>query len=718
MASREKKRGFEQRAAELVSRMTLEEKVSQLLHDAPEIERLGIPSYNWWNEASHGIARAGVATMFPQAIGLGATFDTDLLYEIADIISTEGRAKYHEFQRQGDHDIYKGLTFWAPNINIFRDPRWGRGQETFGEDPYLTSRLGISFIKGLQGDHSTYWKTTACVKHFAVHSGPEKDRHSFDAVVDERDLFETYLPAFRDCIYEADVAGVMGAYNRTNGEPCCGSQRLLVDILRGHWGFDGYVTSDCWAIKDFNEQHGVTSCITESVALALKTGCDLNCGCAYSHLVRACADGLIDEKDIDTAAIRLFTIRMQLGMFDEPEKVPYTSIPYEMNDCAEHNEKALLAAKSSAVLLKNENNFLPLDKNAYRSIAVIGPNADSRAALEGNYCGTASEYVTVLEGIREAVGPQTRVFYAQGCHLYKDRQNGLGRPDDRLAEAVAAAQHADMVVLCLGLDAGIEGEQGDAGNEYASGDRRDIGLMPKQQKLLEAVCAQGKPVVLVLMAGSTITVADDRINAMLHAWYPGAQGGRAIASILFGDFNPCARLPVTVYEKTEDLPPFEDYAMENRTYRFMKAPALYPFGFGLSYTTFGYRALSTSSENLKIGEELVVSVCVKNTGKVAGHEVAQLYFHHETAKTRVAERQLAGFKKVFLNPGEEKSVSFTVTPRQLAIVNEKGQHVLEPGTLRLYAGGSQPDERSCALYGRAPLSTVCTLVGEAVTLPY
>lgn len=720
LADQGKKKSFEERAAELVSKMTLEEKVLQLLHDAPEIERLGVPSYNWWCEASHGVARAGVATMFPQAVGLGATFDTELLHEIADIISTEGRAKFHEFQRQGDHDIYKGLTFWAPNINIFRDPRWGRGQETFGEDPYLTAQLGLSFIRGLQGDHAVYWKATACVKHFAVHSGPEKDRHSFDAVVNEQDLAETYLPAFRECIIDGKVAGVMGAYNRTNGEPCCGSERLLVDILRGRWGFDGYVTSDCWAIQDFNEHHKVTSCIKESVALALKKGCDLNCGCAYSHLLRACMEGLVDEKDIDQAAIRLFTIRMRLGLFDDPQNVPYTATPYEMNDCPAHTEKALLTAQSSIVLLKNQEKILPLDPTALRSIAVIGPNADSRAALEGNYCGTASEYITVLEGIREAVGPQTRVFYAQGCHLYKDRQNGLGRPDDRMAEAVSAAQHADLVVLCLGLDAGIEGEQGDVSNEYSSGDRNDIGLLPKQQKLLEAVCAQGKPVVLVLMAGSAISVpyADEHAKAILHAWYPGSQGGRAVASILFGAWNPSARMPVTACEKNEDLPPFEDYAMDNRTYRFMKTRALYPFGFGLSYTTFGYRALCVSGDEVRTGDTLKVSVCVKNTGDVAGHEVAQLYMKHLAADVRVPQWKLAGFKKVFLNPGEEKAVTFTVTPRQLAVVTDEGQHVIQPGALRFYAGGSQPDDRSCELLGQTPLSCECTLAGESVELPY
>lgn len=710
---------FEERAAALVADMTLAEKVLQLLHDAPEIERLGIPSYNWWSEALHGVARAGVATVFPQAIGLGATFDTELIGEIAAIIATEGRAKFHEFQRRGDHGIYKGLTFWSPNVNIFRDPRWGRGQETFGEDPFLSGRMGVTFIHGLQGENAVYWKSAACVKHFAVHSGPEAERHSFDARVDDRDLHETYLPAFRDCVLEGEVAGVMGAYNRTNGEPCCGSERLLVKLLRGDWGFDGYVTSDCWAIQDFNEHHGVTANITESVALALRNGCDLNCGCAYSHLMRAVADGMITEEEIDLSARRLFTIRMRLGLFDEPEKVPFTATPYEANDCPTHTEKALHAAKSSVVLLKNAAALLPLNASTLRSIAVIGPNADSRAALEGNYCGTASEYITVLEGIREAVAPGTRVYYAQGCHLYRDRQNGLGRPDDRLSEAVSAVLQADLTVLCLGLDASIEGEQGDTGNEYSSGDRKTIDLPESQQRLLEVIAAQGKPFVVIYMAGSAITslVADEQANAILHAWYPGAQGGRALASILFGGFNPCARLPVTVYRSMEDLPPFEDYAMENRTYRFLKTLPLYPFGFGLSYTRFAYRTLLPEETVLPTGAVQRISVSVRNEGDVAGAEVVQLYLSHPDTDARTPQFALAGFRKVFLAPGEETDVTFTLNPRSMAIVGTDGRHVIHPGTLRVFVGGSQPDERSVQLLGAAPLSIDFRLEGESLILP-
>lgn len=431
---------FEERAKDLVSRMTLEEKVTQTVYNSPSIPRLGIPSYNWWNEALHGVARAGVATMFPQAIGLAATFSEDLIENVADVISTEGRAKFHEFQRKNDHGIYKGLTFWSPNINIFRDPRWGRGHETYGEDPYLTGRLGVAFVKGIQGKDKKYLKAAACAKHFAVHSGPESERHSFNAVVSQKDLRETYLPAFKDCVTEAGVESIMGAYNRTNGEPCCGSKTLLKDILREEWHFHGHVVSDCWAIKDFHEHHMVTKTALESVALALNNGCDLNCGVMYANLLLAHQEGLVSEDGIDQAVIRLLTTRMKLGMFDAPDKVPYTSIPFEKNDCQEHRDFALEITKKSLVLLKNENNLLPLDKKKIKSIAVIGPNADSRDALAGNYYGTASNYVTVLEGIREAVSDDTRIYYAQGCHLYRDKVEGLAEHKDRISEAVSAAK--------------------------------------------------------------------------------------------------------------------------------------------------------------------------------------------------------------------------------------------------------------------------------------
>ncbi|MFY9506301.1 MAG: glycoside hydrolase family 3 N-terminal domain-containing protein, partial [Caldicoprobacterales bacterium] len=529
---------FEERAKDLVSRMTLEEKTSQMLHSSAAIPRLGIPSYNWWGEALHGIARAGVATMFPQAIAMAATFCEDLILKTADIISTEGRAKFHEFQRKGDHGIYKGLTFWSPNINIFRDPRWGRGHETYGEDPYLTGRLGVAFIKGLQGDHPKYLKAAACAKHYAVHSGPEAERHSFNAIANQKDMWETYLPAFKECVQEADVEAVMGAYNRTNGEPCCGSKTLLQDILRDKWGFKGHVVSDCWAIKDFHEFHHVTSTAPESVALALNNGCDVNCGNMYYNLLIAYEEGLVTEEAIDRAVTRLMITRMKLGLFDSEESVPYASIPYELNDCKEHKEFALEMSKKSIVLLKNEDKILPVDKNTLKSIAVIGPNADSRAALIGNYFGTASEYVTVLEGIREAVNEDTRIYYAEGCPIYNEKASVLGEKYDRFAEAISAAERSDLVVMCLGLDADLEGEEGDTGNEFASGDKPNLDLPGLQQELLERIHKTGKPIILVLLSGSALAVnwADENIPAIIQGWYPGSQGGRAIASLIFGDY--------------------------------------------------------------------------------------------------------------------------------------------------------------------------------------
>lgn len=711
---------FTERARDLVARMTLEEKVTQMVHNAPAIPRLGVPSYNWWNEALHGVARAGVATIFPQAIALAATFDEELIHRVATVIATEARAKFHEFQRQGDHGIYKGLTFWSPNINIFRDPRWGRGQETYGEDPYLTGRLGVAFIKGLQGDDPKYLKVAACAKHFAVHSGPENERHSFNAVVSRKDLRETYLPAFKECVKEAGVAGVMGAYNRTNGEPCCGSETLLKHILREEWGFTGYITSDCWAIKDFHENHGVTSTAPQSVALAVNNGCDLNCGNMYANLLIAHQEGLVDEKVIDESVVRLMTIRMRLGLFDDARHVPYTNIPFEENDSPEHREFSLEVAKKSLVLLKNENNLLPLDKNKIKSIAVIGPNADSREALIGNYFGTSSRYVTVLEGIRETVAKGTRVFYAQGCHLYRDRVSGLAEPGDRLAEAVATAQRADVVVLCLGLDAGIEGEEGDTSNEFSGGDKKSLDLPGPQQVLLEKIHRTGKPIVLVLLSGSALAVgwADQNIPAIIQAFYPGAEGGKAIASLLFGEYSPSGRLPVTFYRTTEELPDFRDYSMRNRTYRYMKNEALYPFGYGLSYSRFEYSHLKLGKAVIKTGESMDCSIRVKNVGRWNAEETVQLYLKDVAASVEVPRWQLRGVRKVFLKPGEETEVHFQLSPRQMALIDNEGRCLLEPGLFEVYLGGSQPDERSQRLTGTKVLKGSFEVVGDTVELEY
>jgi beta-glucosidase len=711
---------FEDRAKDLVSRMDLLEKVSQMTHNAASVPRLGVPFYNWWNEALHGVARAGVATVFPQAIGMAATFDEDLLHEIADVISTEGRAKYHEAQRKGDRDIYKGLTFWSPNINIFRDPRWGRGHETYGEDPYLTGRLGVAFIKGLQGNDEKYMKAAACAKHFAVHSGPEADRHSFDAVVSKKDLYETYLPAFKEAVKEGKVEAVMGAYNRTNGEPCCGSKTLLKDILRGNWGFQGHVTSDCWAIVDFHKNHIVTSDALESIALAMNNGCDLNCGNMYLNAMLAHKEGLITEETIDTSVTRLMNTRMKLGMFDDQERVPYASIPYEMNDCREHRDFSRKVAEKTLVLLKNENNLLPLDKNKLKSIAVIGPNANSRNALMGNYFGTPSKYVTVLEGIQQQINPDTRVYYSEGCHIYRKKTEGLSSGKDRFAEALSAAERSDVVIMCMGLDGSIEGEQGDASNEYGSGDKNNLNLPGIQQELLEEIHKTGKSIILLLLAGSALAVtwADENIPAIAQCWYPGQEGGSAIASMLFGDFSPSGRLPVTFYRTTEELPDFSDYSMKNRTYRYMENDALYPFGYGLGYTKFQYSDLRISKDSVTAGENIELKAIVKNTGEYASDETVQLYLKDVEASVEVPKWQLRGIRRIHLKAGEEKEVSFELTARRMALIDNDGRCILEPGNFEVFLGGSQPDERSLKLTATQVLKGSFTVSGETLELEY
>ncbi len=689
-----------ERAKDLVSQMTLEEKASQLRYDAPAIERLGVPAYNWWNEALHGVARAGTATVFPQAIGMAAMFDDEGLKEIAKIISTEGRAKYNMQSKKGDRDIYKGLTFWSPNVNIFRDPRWGRGHETYGEDPYLTSRLGVKFVEGLQGDGKVM-KSAACAKHYAVHSGPEGIRHEFNAVASEKDLWETYLPAFEALVKEAKVESVMGAYNRTNGEPCCGSKLLLHDILRKKWGFDGHVVSDCWAIRDFHVNHKVTATAPESAALAMKWGCDVNCGNTYLHMLQAYEEGLVTEEQITTACERLFTTRMRLGMFDE--KTEFDDIPYEVNDCAEHAAANLKAAEKSMVLLKN-NGVLPLDKDKIKNIAVIGPNADSQVILKGNYAGTASHYVTLLEGIQAAVNPDTRVYYSEGCHLFKNRVEDLAQPNDRIAEAVAVAELSDVVVLCLGLDATIEGEQGDAGNAYAAGDKITLDLSQEQEGLLETITALGKPTVLLLSTGSAMSInfADEHCDAIIQTWYPGALGGTAAANILFGKVAPSGKLPVTFYRSVEELPEFTDYSMKNRTYRYMENEALYPFGYGLSYSKAVYSDLKVPA---CVGKEddFIVSVTVSNTGSYDMDEVVEVYIKDNESKFAVRNHSLCAFKRVSLKAGESKTVELPVRNAALTVVDDKGERYVDSTKFTLYVGGSQPDARSVALTGIEPL---------------
>ncbi len=711
--NREKTEEYRKRAKELVSRMTLEEKVFQMLHSAPAIERLDVKAYNWWNEGLHGVARAGVATVFPQAIGLAATFDEELLEEIADAVSTEARGKFAMQQEFQDTDIYKGLTFWSPNVNIFRDPRWGRGHETFGEDPYLTSRLGVRFINGLQGEDENFLKTAACAKHFAVHSGPESLRHEFNATVSEKDMYETYLPAFEACVKEAGVEAVMGAYNRTNGEPCCGSEYLLKKILREKWGFEGHVVSDCWAIKDFHENHRVTSGPVESVALAVRQGCDLNCGNMFVHLLQAVEKGLVSEEEIDQAVTRLFTTRIKLGLFEEKDKMPYGDITYQQVDSPEMKALNEKAAKECLVLLKNENHILPLKKADIKSIGVIGPNADSRKALVGNYEGTASRYITVLEGLQDYLKDEVRVYYSEGCHLYEDRKSKLGMANDRLAEVKGVCRESDVVIACLGLDADLEGEEGDTGNQFASGDKPDLNLPGLQQEILETIYNSGKPVILVLLSGSALAVtwADEHAAAVLQGWYPGARGGKAIAEAIFGEYSPEGKLPVTFYKTSEELPEFTDYAMNNRTYRYMKQEALYPFGYGLSYTKFSIDAVVTDTLNIT-DKGVKVSVNITNTGEYYGGETVQLYIKAEREDT--PNPQLKAFQKVHLNSGEKAELQFELAAEAFALYDEKGVKRLEPGKYTVYIGASQPDTRSIALTGTSPKAVSLEAVKEII----
>ncbi len=674
-----------ERAEDLVARMTLGEKVSQMVHEAGAVERLGVPPYNWWNECLHGVGRAGVATVFPQAIGLAATWNTDLMRRIAVAISDEARAKHHAaLSADGASEWYFGLTFWSPNINLFRDPRWGRGQETYGEDPYLTARMGVEFVRGLQGDDGRYLKLVATPKHYAVHSGPEQDRHGFDARVSLRDLRETYLPAFRACVQEAGAASVMSAYNRVNGEVCSASDTLLQRILREEWGFAGYVVSDCGAIDDIVNGHRIVEASDAAAALAVKAGCDLNCGCTYKALAIAVERGLVTETDLDRCLHRLFEARMKLGMFDPPEEVPYAQIPLSVNDCPEHRQLAREAARQSIVLLKNEGDLLPLGSEV-RSLAVIGPNADEVEVLLGNYNGTPSEAVTPLAGLRARAGEAVAVTYAPGCGLVGEIEGGV-------AKACAAAEAADVAILVLGLSSSLEGEEGEVNLLDKSGDRRDLGLPEVQDQLLRAVVAVGRPVVLVLLGGSAVAVpwAKQHVPAILMTWYGGEEAGTALAEVLFGDYSPAGRLPVTVYESVDQLPPFASYDMEGRTYRFFRGAPLFAFGFGLSYTQFAYRDLRLSASPVPPGQLVEVSVEVANVGHVAGEEVVQLYVTDAEASVPVPLRQLQGFRRVRLEPGASETVRFTLQPSQLVCYADDGTSMVEAGRFVISVGGGQP----------------------------
>jgi beta-glucosidase len=817
---------FEERADDLVSRMTVEEKAAQLLYTAPAIPRLGVPEYNWWNEALHGVARAGHATVFPQSITIANSWDEDLMLDVANAISDEARAKHHEFIRRGDRAIYHGLTFWSPNINIFRDPRWGRGQETYGEDPYLTGRMGLRFVQGMQGSDPKYFKTIATAKHYAVHSGPEPLRHEFNAVVSERDLRETYLPAFRTLVKEGGVYSIMGSYNQFRGHPACASHELY-GILRNEWGFKGYIVSDCWAVSDFYNFQGYASGPAEAAAMALKAGTDLECGVDYRHLMEALGKGLVSEEDIDRAARRVMLARFRLGMFDPDSIVEYARIPYQAN-CSDYNRSlARKAAQKSIVLLKNSKGTLPLDRDI-ETIAIIGPNAASHEVLVGNYNGIPKDPVSLLEGIRAKLRPEAQVLYAEGSDLapginnlvpipsryfrttdgrqgvegayYASRdmkgdplftrtddmidfywdndsphpmmpvnnfgihwvtdlvppvtgtyylgtwgssgydilfegdtlvsffhdhhaavrgvpveleagrryrievfyRNHIGDADmellwcpprgDMVQEAVEAASAADAVIVALGLSPRLEGEEMSVKLEgFEGGDRTSLSLPAIQEELLDALLATGKTVVVVLMTGSPVASlrAQEQAAAVLLAGYPGVEGGNAIADVIFGDYNPAGRLPVTWYRSVEQLPPFEEYDMTNRTYKYFTGTPLYPFGFGLSYTTFDYSDLELPDKTAA-GNEVRVKVTVTNTGSVTGDEVVQLYLTDEKASSPRPLRQLEGFTRVTLKPGESRKVEFILKPDQFSIINNKDQRVIEPGWFTVAVGGGQP----------------------------
>ncbi len=723
------------RAEALVNQMSVEEMASQLRFDAPAIEDLGIPSYNWWNETLHGVARAGTATMFPQAIGLGASFDPQLLFKAGRASGLEARAKFNESIGHEDRDIYKGITMWSPNINLFRDPRWGRGQETYGEDTELITMLAEAFIAGLQGqvpdmdgfedaedlrsENDGYMLVAACAKHFAVHSGPEAVRHSFDAVCSKKDLWETYLPQFEACVREAGVESVMGAYNRTNGDPCCAHPYLMKEILRGKWGFEGHFVSDCWALLDIHEHHKVTSSAEETVVKALDAGCDLNCGCVYQNIMQAYREWDLSEDLIREAAVRLFTTRILLGMFD---KTGYDKLSYDLVDCPEHRDLAEKAALSSVVLLKNDG-LLPLDKSKLKSVAVIGPNADDRSSLTGNYHGTSSRYITVLEGIEDYLGDDVRVRYASGCHKFKDREENLAQPDDRIAEAQIVAERSDLTILVLGLDETMEGEEGDTGNAYASGDKEDLKLPKSQRRLLEAIAELKKPLIVINMTGSAMDLqfADQHANAVLQAFYPGGRGGRAVAKILFGEEEPEGKLPVTFYKDLLGMPDFEDYSMKGRTYRYLIGEPLYPFGFGLGYgkadvvkaalkdgETLSKAEVLKALENRKGEPVLDVEVTVKNSGTRDAHEVLQIYAKAEGSAYEADHPHLAAFRKIVLKAGEEETYSLKIPARAVTVVNEDGERVIDAERISFYIGFGQPDERTAALTGEKSLEISCS----------
>ncbi len=690
------------RVKDLVQQLTLEEKAAQMLMNAPAIPRLDIPPYDYWNEALHGVGRSGKATVFPQAIGLAATFDTDLLYRVSSAISDEARAKYNAAQEVGNYNRYAGLTFWTPNVNIFRDPRWGRGQETYGEDPYLTSILGISFVKGLQGDHPNYLKTAACAKHYAVHSGPEKLRHEFNALVNQKDLYETYLPAF-EALVKGGVESVMCAYNRTNDAPCCANHYLLSDVLLDKWGFEGHILSDCWALADFFSEvgHGTVSNKEEAAALAVKSGVSLNCGDTYTVLADAVKQGLVSEAELDEALAKLLKTRFKLGMFDPKGYNPYDTISLAVVDSKKHRDLAYEAAVKSAVLLKN-NDVLPLRDDLHRYY-VVGPNAASIDALLGNYFGVNPNIVTFLEGITDRVGIGSQVQYSPGTTLDRPNVN----PIDWSSGGAATA---DATIMVMGLTRHVEGEEGESISSPYFGDRLDYNIPKNQLDYLKKIKGtHGRPVVAIVTGGCPMNLSEvhDIADAVLLVWYPGEEGGHAAADLLFGRASPSGRLPITFPKSLEQLPAYEDYTMQGRTYRYMTGEPMYPFGYGLSYTTFTYDQIAAVPSDQE--DNIVVSCYVTNMGDVAAEEVVQLYITDDEASVRVPLLSLKGVQRIALRPGERRQVSFTIVPEMLTLINGEGEKVFEKGDFTIAIGGAVPIDRSVALGASRGVTTKITV---------
>ncbi len=689
-------------AKKIIAKMTIEEKASQLIDNSSAIEHLQINKFEWWNEACHGVARSGTATVFPQAIAMAATFNEDLIHSIGDVVSTEGRAIYNKSLEFSEKGRYKGITFWAPNINIFRDPRWGRGQETYGECPFLTATLGSAYIKGIQGNDD-FIKAGACAKHFAVHSGPETTRRSFNSITTEKDLWETYLPAFYWAV-KSGVIGVMSSYNALNGIPTTANKMLIKDILRNKWNFNGYFCSDCGAIDHIHLSHHFVETIEEAVAAALKSGCNLSVGGAYNHLMNVYNLGLISEEDIDEALVWLYTVRYMLGDFEKER--PFSDIPYSVVDCTEHRELNLKASRESIVLLENKNGFLPLNPNETKKIAIIGPNALSRTVLEGNYCGLASEYVTLSDGIRR-VFKNSDIRVSEGCPLYRENPSNTVNTNLKY-EAAKLSEFADLTILCVGYDSTIEGESHwddtTVDELLDRGDRRSLKLPKTQLDMIDLVCERTDNIIVIIMGGGCIDIGEKlhkKAKAVLHAWYPGAQGGLAVAQLLAGEYSPCGKLPITFYNDIDSLPQFTDYSMDGRTYRYIKETPRYPFGYGLTYTKTVCEDFKIVTEN---EENIILSVKIANIGNFDVVEKLQVYAKFTDSRTTTPNYQLCAIKPVDLKQGEEKEIELTVNKYWLKAVDENGNRIVPNGKINLYIGTQQPDKLSEQLCGNKCLS--------------